>query len=262
MQKGCLALLLLLAAWGPTALPNVHAQSAETPAVEEIREAYRRLEYGSAESMARSAMQNYPQYTLSELTDIHTFLALIAYNRGERLEARRQFLSALQLSPEMELDPVLVPPKIQTYFEELKAEREPAEAGEAPVRYVLLRDPRPDAALRSMVVPGWGQLYKGQRTKGIVFSGLFAAAAGGALVAHVRMRDAFSAYDGARTPSEAEELYEPYNRWYRVRNGFVQGGALIWLASYVDALLTRGPPATRELSLRAQPGRVSLRLHF
>ena len=260
MRNGILAFLLafLLA-------PCAVAQVVEPGTLEEIEAAYRQFEYERAEVLAREALQNYGNFTVGELAEIHTMLGLIAYNRGQQEEARRQFVSALQLVPGMDLDPALVPPKIVSYFENLRAELETgsAFASEGALRYVLVRDPRVDAALRSMVLPGWGQFYKGQDERAGLYAGLFGLAAGGALYTHFRMRSAQNRYESADTAAEAERYYAPYNRLYRARNGFLQGGVVIWLASYVDALLTRSPLIEDSgFGVRARPGGVSLSVKF
>lgn len=256
MRIRFLAVILCL-----TAVPELGAQPAGEDVLDGIEEAYLQLRYEEAAELAAKALENYDDFTIGQLADVHTFLALIAYNRGELGEARRQFLSALQLMPDLELDPVLVPPRIQRYFDDIRSDAaaEDAEASDGAVRYVLVRDARPDAAFRSMLVPGWGQLYKGQRRKAYAFSGLFVGAAGGALLAHRRRARAEQRYEAAATVEEASERYEAYNAWHRSRNAFVQAAIVVWAVSYVDALLVR--PST-SFSIQAAPHTVSMRIHF
>lgn len=266
MQNGSLAFLVLaLGAMSLAATPQAVAQGSSPSALEVIESAYRQIDYERAEALARDALQEYASFTVAELAEIHSILALIAYNQGRQEEARRQFLSALQLAPNMELDPALVPPKIVTYFEDLKVELAEGSAypSEAALRYVLVRDPRLDAALRSMVVPGWGQFYKGQDHRAGLYAGIFSLTAGGALFFHFKMRGAYDRYEDASTSAEAERLYGPYNRLYRARNGLAHGALIVWIASYVDALLTQAPDSqTGPLGIRATPDGVALRLEF
>lgn len=260
MQKAILALLFCF-----LAVPYATAQSGDADVVAELEEAYRQLDYELAASMAQGALENYGDYTVEELAQIHTFLALIAYNRGDLRDARRQFISALQLAPELELNPVLVAPRIQTYFEDvrLEAASDDSQVSPAAPRYVLVRDPRSDAALRSMLVPGWGQLYKGHTAKAYAIAGLFAATAGGAVLAHARRSEAKDLYDAASTIQEASDRFETYNTWHRARNGLVQGAVLVWAVSYVDALLTGTSRMPSEsLALHVAPSTFSLRVRF
>lgn len=266
MENGYLAFLfIVLIGFVLVTSRPVSAQNADYVTLDEIEMAYRQIEYERAEFLAREALQNYGRYTVAELAGVHTILALIASNRGQQEAARRQFISALQLDPGLELDPALVPPKIVTYFEDLKTELIAGNAfpTEAALRYVLVTDPRVDAALRSMVLPGWGQLYKGQDRRAGLYAGLFGVAASGAVLLHFRMRSAQDRYEEAVSPADAERLYDSYNRFYRARNGLAQGALIVWLASYVDALVTPAPRSEESgFGLTANPDGITLRLTF
>ncbi|MEX0821767.1 MAG: hypothetical protein WD021_06445 [Rhodothermales bacterium] len=252
---------LLLAA---LAVPVVYAQDAGDM-VADIDRAYRQLKYEEAEALAVRALGRYPDFTIQELSDIHVYLALIAYSRGDIDQAGSHFMSALQLSPDLRLDPVLVPPKIQEFVEDLRRD---AVAGEVDaygpaVRYVLIRDPRVDAALRSALIPGWGQLHKGHTVKGLAFAGAFVTAASAAVLAQSRRVDARRRYDSAPTRQSAEGHYDTYADWGRTRNVFVAASALIWGVGYVDALLT--PPArmpSSSFSIQASPNLISFRIRL
>jgi hypothetical protein len=109
------------------------------------------------------------------------------------------------------------------------------------VRYVLQPDLRPGAAVRSAMLPGWGQRHKGERTRGWILTSAWAAAAAGAVGTHIGREDAKGRYEQARDPAEIEARYATYNTWHRTRNTLVLGAAAVWTASFVDALT--GNPA-------------------
>lgn len=263
----CAFLLLALALAGSPAA----AQPAD--AVGDVRAAYQRLDYDEAARQALAAIEAGGLHR-DQLVELHTILALVAYSRDDLDEARRQFGLALDLDPGLVLDPLLVSPKIVAFFDEVRQTRRtaaPAEGTVPDVRYVVLRDGRPDAALRSMLVPGWGQLYKGERTKGWVLAGLWGLTATGSLYAHVRWQDARDAYRAERDPGRVDDRYARADAWYKARNNLVLGAAGVWLVSYVDALLRHherpvatGRSARLQLAPSASPGqaRLSLRVQF
>jgi hypothetical protein len=273
MRNRILALLLTF-----LVTASAHAQPGRDGILKEIQQAYRDLDYEAADRKAREALGQYGEFTVQQLTDLHTVVGLIAYNRSDFLEARRQFISALQLSPELKLDPLVVPPKILAYFGSVKSELQAGgiDDAQAVSRYVFVGDPRRDAVLRSMVLPGWGQLYKGHKIKGWVFSGAWATAIGGALWAHRKRADAEEFYEAASDTLSAVQRYPRFNRWHKARNGLVQGAALVWVVSYVDALLTgssisdsRDPLLLRiskgndaQMDFRIAPQNVSLTVTF
>lgn len=241
--------------------------------VEAVWTAYQQLEYGRADSLARSVLAAYADYTPAQLAEVHTVLGLMAYADGAEGEARRQFEAALSLDPGLELDPLLVSPKILAFVDDVRAQqaqRPSRPAGDAEAaRYVVQPDPRPPAAMRSMLVPGWGQLYKGESRKGWALVGAWGVAAGGAVTAHVLRGRAEEAYLDEDDPARVADRYDRFNTWHRVRNNAALAAAGVWLVAYVDALVRPVQPralhgalhgALHRVSVRPQPGAVQVQM--
>ncbi len=264
-----LALLILVAAMSVEPL----AQTGDAPAdlLRSMEDAVARLDYETAEARAREALARFDALTPDQLVTVHTTLGVLLHARNEPIEARRQFELALSLRPALTLDPVLVSPKTLQFFEEVKAEMEAPEAGPGTieVRYVVLPDDRPAAALRSLVAPGWGQFYKGDEGKGWAFALTGGALAAGTVAAEVVRLRARADYAEATTPAEAERLYRPYNRWHRASTALARATTLVWAVAVLDALATGGPEAgsgtdAEAVSLRPAPevGGVQLRVRL
>ena len=229
-----------------------------------MRDAYERLDYETAERRAREALDMYEAYSADQLVEVHTTLGLIHYAQSEPLEAREQFEAALSLDPALELDPLLASPKTLEFFEEVRASLTVGGGAErAPIiRYVRVHDPRPAATVRSVVLPGWGQLYKGERVKGWALVGLWTAAATGAVAAHVLRSQARSDYLAATDPDVIAERYDTYNAWHRARAGFAIGAAVVWGYAAFDALAT-GAPEQQPVQIGPAPGAgLSVRVRF
>ncbi len=202
-------------------------------------DAYQQLDYERAETFAQEVLSNYRAYPLDVLTRVHTTLGIIKYARNNPSESREQFEAALSIDPELTLDPALVSPKILAFFAEIKDQEsrpDTAVAGAAQVRYIVLKDPRPAAAMRSMIWPGLGQMYKGEQKKGLLLTGLWSVTAGGAVIAHFQRQQAGRLYRRSREPENISDLYNTYNRRNKVRNGLVLAAAGVWIYSYIDAL--------------------------
>ncbi|MFQ5568663.1 MAG: hypothetical protein ACE5G0_03250 [Rhodothermales bacterium] len=248
----------------------VWSQSAPVPRVEDIWRAYQQLDYTAAADSAQAALEAFERYTPQELADVHTILGLLAFSQNPS-ETRYQFTQALNLNPRLALDSLMVSPKILTFFEQVKSELAQARPDEnttpSAVRYVIVEDRRVEAALRSMVLPGWGQLHKGERTKGRILLGVWGAAAGGLVTTHLLRRQAENRYRAADTPADALARYGPFDRWHKARNAFLLGAAGVWIYSYVDALIA-GTPSERRHRLLITPTvserrvHVVMRLHF
>ena len=238
--------LVLWLIGGLGAAPAVAQQGDPSGLIEAMRDAYERLEYGTAERRAREALAGFDAFSADQLVEVHTTLALILFARNEPLEARTQFEAALSLDPRLTLDPLFVSPKTLEFFDEVKAglaQDDGAAAREPVVRYVRVRDPRPAATVRSLAVPGWGQLYKGEQAKGWALVGLWGATAAGAVTAHVLRSQAQDDYLAATDPSEIAERYDTFNTWHRARNALALGATAVWAYAVFDALAFGGPEA-------------------
>lgn len=218
-----------------------------------MRDAYERIDYGTAERRAREALDMHEAFSADQLVEVHTLLGLILYARNEPLEAREQFEAALSLDPALELDPVLVSPKTLEFFEEVRSTFTVEGGGEreSVIRYVRVHDPRPAATVRSVVLPGWGQLYKGERAKGWVLVGLWGATAAGTVTAHVLRSQARSDYLDATDPTVIAERYDSFNTWHQARTALALGAVAVWTYAAFDALVFGGP---EERTVRLGPG--------
>lgn len=260
MKPGCVVLLLVLCA----APGLAHAQTSDPVGLlGAMEDAYQRLDYATAERLAREALATPELLSADQIVRVHTTLGLLFHARGEPLEARQHFAAALSLDPGLTLDPVLVSPKTLSFFETVRDQvADSADAAAGPtVRYVRVRDRRPAATLRSLAVPGWGQLYKGERAKGWVLAGAWGAFATGTLAAHIVRSEARQDYLDATTPLEIAERYDTYNAWHRARGALMIGAAAVWAYAAFDALVSEGP-RTDDLALTASERGVGVALRI
>jgi tetratricopeptide (TPR) repeat protein len=262
-----LGLALSLAAVPAAAQPGPDPAAA----VSAVEAAYEALDYAQAEALARQALARSEAFTRAQLVRLHTTLGLLLFARNDALGASEQFRAALSLDQALTLDPVLVSPVTLAFFDETKGaflrERAGEVVGTGPaVRYVVVRDVRPDAALRSIVLPGWGQRMKGQRAKGWVLTGAWAGALGASVATHIQRGRARQEYlrDDITDPDSIAANYRHYNRWHRARGALLLGAGVVWAAAIVDALATGAPeaPGAAPARLAVEPAGAGLRLRF
>lgn len=245
--KSALALFLLISV-------VLGQDQNDTALLREIEQAYNELNFTEAEIKAETALENHERFNADELTQIHKILGLIYFSQNREAEARTEFENALSLNSELELDPLMVSPKIMEFFKQVKTdfikEQENTDAASR-VRYVLVSDSRPAAAMRSMVLPGWGQLYKEEKRKGIVLMSLWTAGVVGSVVTHIARNDARDDYLAARNPDEIESRFDRFDTFHKLRNNLVLFSAGVWLFSYFDAILKEQPgkPTKRPFSV-------------
>lgn len=249
MIKPCLVTLFLsLAGFALAPSAGLLAQDRQSLLLDEIQRAYTELHFTEAEIKATSALKEYQRFTQEQLTEIHKILALVYYSQNKEPKARQEFELALSLDPTLELDPLLVSPKILDYYEQLKTawvrrqqSRNDVRDSKMEVRYVLVADPRPAAAIRSVVLPGWGQRYKGEKKKGVLLTTLWGIGVAGSLAAHLARDNAENKYLSEIDPAKVGARFDTFNRLHKIRNNLILFSATVWIYSYIDAILRKSP---------------------
>ena len=113
------------------------------------------------------------------------------------------------------------------------------------------------------MLPGWGQLYKGESVKGWTLVGLWGAAVAGTVATHALRSQARADYLDATDPAEIAERYADFNAWHRARGVLALGAVAVWTVAVGDALAFGGPepPTAVRVGLTAE-GELSLRVSF
>ncbi len=255
-----IALLMLMAA---LICPlTTRAQRSNVQEIEDIRSAYENLDLEVAEARIEAALDDFSRFSPVELGQIYIISALIHFSRGDEAGTREQLAFALQVNPNLMLTSRDTPPQVITLFEQLQAEKAASAGPEPELRYLVMQDPRPAAVMRSMILPGWGQLYKNEKRKGLMLMSAWGVTSAGTLIAQLQRHRAEDAYLSAETLEELNARYPKFDRWHKARNNLLVAASAIWVYSYVDALLRPPSPASSpvELSLIPTPGNVELNL--
>lgn len=218
--------------------------TSQTPSqklIKEIVKEYNAFNYQQAEQKAEQALLNYHQFTTNELVELHKYLALIYFARGKTDESQKQFKTALSVNPGLVLSSLYVSPKIIEFFNKVKAEvkSETRTSEDLTTKYILVKDKRFGASLRSLAVPGWGHIYKGEKNKGIALISLWTAGLSGLLVTHLEYNKAFQAYKDAEEPDDIESTYSRCNSYYKARNSIAVFTVALWLYAHIDAALKK-----------------------
>lgn len=121
---------------------------------------------------------------------------------------------------------------------------------------------RAGALFRSILVPGYGQLYNGQRLKGGLLFGTEIALLSAALALHMAGDSILGAYNrearlqvNGDPTGRAQQLYDSAQVRYRVRDGLLLAATGVWVLNMADAYLSGG----RSRALVDASGSVSTR---
>jgi tetratricopeptide (TPR) repeat protein len=249
--------LILLTVFGNTAAVRAQTQVNPDSTVALIRSLYNEGKYPGAEFEARRLLE------WSSLSDsvrivLEQYLAFALVAQGEPQSAVEHFTAILLLDPYYELDLVLTSPKIITVFNDAKLKYISRKSQSPPRR--ITSDPPLELSRptwRTIVFPGWEQLYHGRTTAGIIYGGAGAAAAVSLVFCDIQRRSKRDEYLAAATSSLARTRYSDYNNYYKAEVYSAIALAAVYLASQLDVLLT--PP-----QVLVQDGRaaLSIRLPF
>ncbi len=96
------------------------------------------------------------------------------------------------------------------------------------------------ALYRSMVIPGWGQIYSGHKVKGIFFTVTTLGLVGAALTEYYIGKNVYydDKYMNATNPDDAKYYYDKAVDAYSLGNQLLLAGAAVWIVNMVDAYVT------------------------
>jgi TolB-like protein len=103
-------------------------------------------------------------------------------------------------------------------------------------KYIVTKS-RGDALFRSLIVPGWGQVYNDQDAKGYVFTGVTLGVIGAGVFQRMQYSKTHDDYMKATTKEDAAKFYDQQSNEYQQSNllFYIAGG--IWALNVADAFL-------------------------
>jgi tetratricopeptide (TPR) repeat protein len=218
-----------------------------------IREAYEEGDIDRAEFLALKALQRTEELTIQELLEVHKLLAFCYVALDDRQSAIDEFLEVLELNPKLNLDPRYVSPKIITVFDvaqqQYRDRPKDKELQPTPESISL------QASMYSLVVPGWGQIKKGQPTRGYAFMTAQLVTLGSWIGLAILTNSLGEDYRSETNLARINDRYHDYKTALRWRNGVGLTALAVYAASFFDALYGPEPQVPSVVSL--QHGHVS-----
>ena len=89
-------------------------------------------------------------------------------------------------------------------------------------------------------VPGMEQLYKGQKTKGILFIAGEVACVGGIVISEGLRASNVNLISSTHNAQQRATYTDRANMWQNVRNGFIGAAAAVYVWNVVDAVVGKG----------------------
>ena len=189
--------------------------------------------YLSAEVEARRLLE-YANLNDTAYAEIHKYIAFSLIAQGKSELAKERFAMLLSLFPTYALDPVLTSPKILVIFNEAKrsflfskkpnqeTKKIPADASGLPISY------------RTILFPGWEQLYTGRKTYGTIFLSVGILTLGSGIAFEFLRSNAHQDYLSEHNTLIIDEKYKTYNRYYKAEIVSFVAFAITYIASEFD----------------------------
>ena len=221
-------------------LPNARAQTS--PVADSLfyvaQTAYEDGDFTAAELAALRGLREIESADDLEKLRFHALLGFVYVARDQNEAAKAEFLKVLAANPAYEPDPVTTSPKILEIFRQARAEYMLRVASEPAIYRMPQADVRIAASWRSLLVPGLGQFYKQQSTKGAAIMAAQALSLAALVFLQTEVNRRHDDYLQIRDFDDpnVEDRYQEYRLAYQTRNvvGYITLG--IYLANYFDAL--------------------------
>lgn len=166
--------------------------------------------------------------------EAYKYLGFNYWEQGNLNQAKSEFKNAFILNSQLQLGPAVSPLIVATFGEALSEflkERREQE------RRTLLATTKHGAALRSLVAPGWGQMYRGHHYKGFAIGGISAATVFGLALADQAVRSAQRKYDNGKVGDDFDALDHDVKQKADQANLWAYGVAAVWAYNLMDTLI-------------------------
>lgn len=219
--------------------------SPEQPGAAVVRQASELYEVGrlsEAEHLALKTLDLPGQLSRMEQSELYRILAFCSIANDDEENARRHFVSALRLNPNLSADPISWSPKVRRVFERAREEFAQIVQAEAQKRVSMEAELCRQASLRSLFLPGGGQALKGQRARGWITGAMFWGSLATFIYAEALLPGARDKYHRATDPAASVRRYNDYRDLSRLT--VLSGGLTIGVYgfSFFDALWRRPSP--------------------
>lgn len=218
---------------------SLYGQGAPADSLFEMAQArYEDGDFDGAELAALRGLRLAADFDELGKLKFHLLLGFVYVARDQRANALQEFNNVLVANPAYDLDPVQTSPKIMEVFGQARSDYLLKVASEPAVYRMPQSDVRLAASWRSLALPGWGQFYKKQDTKGSAIAAAQILSLAALIYLQTESNRRHSNYLDKKIYGDPniENAYNLYHQAYRTRNVFGYVTLGIYVINYLDAL--------------------------
>lgn len=220
---------------------------AQLSEYKKVKKEYDSFEYENVIKYSESIIKqkNLPD---SLLIDLYLMRAVSFYAIGEEDSTRQNFKDILKINSDYVADPSKISPKLIAIFEQVKINFF-NEIKSVPTQYDSIKissqkffdyNFAKNSFFRNFLLPGSGQIYYGDKLKGIILSTISILNLGSIFYYIYDTNKKEKDYLNELDFELIQKKYEVYNKSYKIRNTLIISYIAIWLYSQLDLLFFSG----------------------
>jgi len=194
---------------------------------------YRSGSYEALENYALRSLLDTDSLALSDKAALYKYLGIVYILQGRETEGKHEFVRWLMIDRNGYIDPFRFPPEVMEVFRTAKAERD-NRIEQYPVLALPIWKPTTSSTVKSLFVPGWGQIDKGNTTKGVLIFTAQAVTLTGWLVSENNFDIANKAYYRETEPEQFDSKYDRVNIWYQAKGTFLIASIAVYVFAQTD----------------------------
>jgi tetratricopeptide (TPR) repeat protein len=227
------------------------------PRLYPVQQKYADFEYDQVIALSEELLSGAAGLSQSDSLELYRLQAIAYYSLLDMSGALKAFSTLLDLNPEYRLSVINTPPKVITFFNDLKAlQPEPQTKTVTIVHHDTLYQqaifPGRQIAF-SMLLPGLGHIQTEESTKGWILLAAGTASLAATIYYGIDAADKEEKYLKESNRDQIETLYNSYNDAYRLRNTFLSLFGAIWIYTQIDLLLINPIQIDDQLTIDFQP---------
>lgn len=214
-----------------------------------IKNQYQTFEYQNVVNLSNELLKKTDSLSNEELIELYLMKGVSHYALAEEPQTRISFVNILKIKKEAELDSDKVSPKILLLFKEVKEEffqsikpineKELINRNSEILGFEMVNKLKNDTKYsfaKSIILPGWGQLSREEKTKGWILLALSSASLSAMFYYIFDTNNKEKLYLSENNTNEIKIKYDSYNTSFKIRNILISSYVFIWLYSQIDFL--------------------------
>lgn len=234
--------------------------TAQGDILKEIRYKFETFRYEDVVRLSDQIIATYRDLPPDTLLSVYTMKAVAHYTLNQEELSRRSFIELLKINKGFQLDPIIISPKIISFFESIRTEYNrilETRIAETNTAKDTVRNIEPSISLegfqsyrtnllQSLIFPGLGHLWDNHETEGWILTSLSAINIGSLIYFIIDTNKKENAYMNESNQLYIQDKYTQYNSSYKTRNILIASYIVLWTYSQLDLLLFHDGPAVED----------------